>query len=189
VQLYANILYSYDWNTTIKLGPANHNAHYDITTKSGFPTQSIVCDNEDNVIMDVGGKNTSVATSSTVPESFSANKNELAAYLGEKYKVDSKMFSKDAMVNNFYKDDSNDLILTQQNGSPILIADVNEDDFVSYNEKGFKYELGHFNNADEVKMNVVRFKANGVYMALVTDLAIEEALKIAHSFTKAPGNR
>lgn len=188
VKLSQDVLYNYPWNTTVYLG-SNKNAHYDITTRSGYPMPAQICDNEDKVIMDVGGKNTSVAiTSSAIPEQFSKNKKDLSNQLGETFKENSKMVSNNAMINHFYQME-NDVILTQQTGSPVLIGDVNEDDFVTYNENGFKYELAHFFNADEIRMNVMRFKANGTYMALVTDSSLEETLKIAHSFTKAPGNK
>lgn len=176
-----NKKYSYVWNRTLPLGPANKNAHYDSTTTSGFTNQQILCNNEDNIIMDVGGRSASLVKDVSTPLNFVQNSDKVSSYVGEEYKLNSKTYSQDAIVNQF-ENGENILTLTQQNDNPIFINNVDENDFVSFNTtNGFEYELAEFKNAEEETLTVVRFKTNGVYMALVSNLPLEEILKIAEN--------
>lgn len=182
VQVYAGTTYSYTWNRTMPLGPLNKNAHYDITTKSGFPNPSILCDNTAQVVFDVGGRaSIALAPDQVIPDEFTENEKSLSARLGQKYNGESKMLGKNVMVNQFDDVDGNNVLLSQQKDSPISMNNINDGDFVSKNVRGFKYEFGSFNNAEGTLMNVLKFKKNDVYLALVTDLTEKEALKIAEA--------
>jgi hypothetical protein len=179
-QIYANTTYSYSWNRTMALGPINKNAHYDVTTKSGFPNPSSLCDDKTQVVFDVGGRATiSANTEQVIPLEFTQSNQNLSKQLGSKYHGKSDMLGKDSMVTQYDNDGQNVVLLTQQKDFPISINNIKDSDFVSENKNGLKYELGSFSNAEGTKMNVIRFKKKNIYMALVTVLSEEEALKIA----------
>ncbi|RHW36085.1 DUF4367 domain-containing protein [Neobacillus notoginsengisoli] len=180
VQLYSNTTYTYSWNRNMPLGPKNKNAHYDISTISGFPNPAIICENTAKVVFDVGGKTSSTMfTNLATPLEFSNNKENLATNLGEEYNEQSKMFGQSAIVTHFENGEHNFILLTQQKDSPININNINDNVFLSINDNGFEYEIGSFQNEANSTLNVVKFQKKGTYMALVANLSKEEILKIA----------
>lgn len=178
-KLSANQKYTYNWNRTIPLG-SNTNAHYDMTTASGYPSPAIICNNEVNFIFDVGGRS-SFALLSSIEDDFTQNKNKLTQALENKYKdkvkVKDKIVSKGALLSEYRSIDTL-MALTQQKGASIKFNEIKEEDYTSYSNKGFKYELAELYNVDGVKLNIIKFKQKGIYLALVTSLPKEEAIEL-----------
>lgn len=179
-QIFSGTTYRYNWNRSMPLGPVNKQAHYDISIKSGFPNPGILCDNEARVIFGVGKTSGRSFTEveSAIPEEFSKNTIELSKYLGKEYNGETKMFGKKASVSHFESENQNTVLLTQQEDTPININNINDNEFISKNISNFEYEIGNFKTAGGTDMNVIRFKKNKLYMALVTNLTEGEALKI-----------
>lgn len=182
--------FKYTWNRTMALGPKNKNAHYDITTKSGWATPSINCNNEANVVLDVGGSASSLAyldeaasfetySDEDIPTEFTEKTESLSEAIGDDFDGQVEPLGKDVVVSHFDNAKKDTIILTQQNDTPISVNNVDDEDFSKVVVDDVAYEIGNFKNAADEKMNVVKFEKDGIYMALVTNQTNEEALKLA----------
>ncbi|MGE6613999.1 hypothetical protein ACQKFG_26510 [Peribacillus sp. NPDC076916] len=182
--------FKYSWNRTMPLGPKNKNAHYDVTTKSGWATPSINCNNEANVVLDVGGSASSLAyldeaasfetySDEDIPTEFTEKTESLSEAIGDDFDGQVEPLGKDVVVSHFDSAKKDTIILTQQNDNPISVNDVDDEDFSKVVVDDVAYEIGNFKNAADEKMNVVKFEKDRIYMALVTNQTNEEALKLA----------
>lgn len=182
--------FNYTWNRTMPLGTKNKNAHYDLTTKSGWATPSINCNNEVNVVLDVGGSGRSLAylddsasyetyANEDIPTEFTEKTESLFDALGEDFDGEVEPLGEDVVVSHFDNAKEDTIILTQQNDNPISVNDVEDKDFSKVVIDGVKYEIGNFNNVADEEMNVIKFEKDGMFMALVTNKTNEEAFKLA----------
>ncbi|ANU10851.1 hypothetical protein A1A1_01448 [Planococcus antarcticus DSM 14505] len=178
VRLYKGSTAKYTWNYTMPLGSKNRNAHYDVTTTSGFSNPPILCNNELNIVMDVGGRSSLALKQNEVPASFKENSEKISDALGDGYKVDEKAFTSNAMLSNFH-DENENIALTQQTDNAIEVVGVEDYELITSNE--MVYEVGEFYNAADVKVNVVRFEKNNVFMSLVSEQDVESILEFAES--------
>lgn len=175
-QLYYGSTVTYYWNSTMALGN-NANAHYDVTTISGFANDDFLCNNEFNIVMNVGGRSlASTQDQQEVPAEFNKNVDNLEVSLGEEYSVSEELKAKDVVMNNF-SNDSATYTLTQQKDNPIDIVNVHS--FIEHIANGNVYEIGNFENIEGTKFNVVKFSKDDVFMSLVSEQSVEDIISHA----------